>query len=247
LSSSGRTTSIVFPAFNEEERLGKLFTALSIADRDLAEAGLDYLEAVIVDDGSGDRTPEILQEAAAADPRVRPVLGRRQNLGKGRAVKEGVAAAEGDLVLLADVDLSTPLSETRKLVAGLGRPGIELAIGSRDKPGSIVEAPTHRRVLGAGFNLAVRLLTGLDYADTQCGFKLMSTEVARELTKDQISSGFAFDVELLLRADQTGVGVVEVPVNYFHDDRSKVRIPRASIAMARDLVVMSWKIRRAGT
>ena len=247
LSPSSRATSIVFPAFNEEERLGDLFAALALADRDLADAGLEYVEAVIVDDGSSDRTAEVLQAAAGADARIRPVLGRSENIGKGRALREGVAAAQGELVLFADVDLSTPLSETCKLVAGIERSGAGIAIGSRDKPGSVVEAPLHRRLLGAGFNLAVRMLTHLDYADTQCGFKLMSVEVARELMKDQISSGFAFDVELLLRAEQAGIGVVEVPVSYFHDDRSKVRIPRASIAMARDLVVMSRKIRRDGT
>jgi glycosyltransferase involved in cell wall biosynthesis len=220
LSPTGRATSIVFPAFNEEERLHNLFAALANAERDLAEAGLEYLEAVIVDDGSRDRTAGILREAAGADGRIRPVLGRSQNMGKGRSLVDGVAAARGELVLFADVDLSTPLSETRKLVAGMERSGADVAIGSRDKPGSVVEAPVHRRILGTGFNLAVRMITHLDYADTQCGFKLMRIETARELMKDQISPGFAYDVELLLRADQAGIGVVEVGVSYLHDDRS---------------------------
>jgi dolichyl-phosphate beta-glucosyltransferase len=244
--ASENTTSIVIPAFNEERRLADLLAALAVADRDLANADLGYLEAVIVDDGSSDRTAAMIRSAAAEDHRVRPVLERRQNLGKGRSLRDGVMAAEGTFVLFADVDLSTPLSEARKLAEGLRRPGFDIAIGSRDKPGSVVEAPVYRRILGTGFNFAVRRLTGLDYGDTQCGFKLMRTEVARELMKDQISPGFAFDVELLMRAEQAGLEVIEVPVDYFHDDRSKVRVARASVTMARDLVIMSRRIRSDG-
>lgn len=246
LKASENTTSIVIPAFNEERRLADLLAALAVADRDLADAGLDYLEAVIVDDGSSDRTAAMLRSAAEEDHRVRPVLERRENLGKGRSLREGVMAAAGTFVLFADVDLSTPLLEARKLAEGLRRPGFDIAIGSRDKPGSVVEAPIYRRVLGTGFNFAIRRLTKLDYGDTQCGFKLMRTEVARELMIDQIIPGFAFDVELLMRAEQAGLAVIEVPVDYFHDDRSKVRVARASVTMARDLVTMSRRIRSDG-
>jgi dolichyl-phosphate beta-glucosyltransferase len=246
-AGEGRKTSLIIPAFNEEARLARLFAVLAEeADRDLAQAGLDYLEAVVVDDGSTDATSGLLAAAAAADDRIRPVLGRAHNRGKGAAIRDGVAVARGELVLLVDVDLSTPLDEVAELGRGLAESGAPVAIGSRDLPGSRVEAPLFRRVLGALFNLAVRIATGLRYTDTQCGFKLLEIDVARRLLAEQIAEGFAFDVELLLRARLAGVEVVEVPVSYVHDDRSKVRVPGASLAMTRDLARMSWRLRLSG-
>lgn len=241
------SVSIVVPAYNEEARLAGLFAKLAEhAETELERAGMRYLETVIVDDGSTDATSGLLSVAAGRDPHVRPVLGRANNLGKGATIREGVAAARGDLVLLVDVDLSTPLSDAWKLREAMESSAAPMAIGSRDLRGSDVEAPLHRRAMGACFNLAVRSLTGLRYADTQCGFKLIATPLARRLLEEQISAGFAFDVELLLRADLAGVGVNEVPVSYDHDDRSKVRIVRASLAMARDLVRVSRRLKRGG-
>ncbi|MGA6947629.1 MAG: glycosyltransferase [Solirubrobacterales bacterium] len=242
-----RKTSLVIPAYNEEARLAQLFAVLADeVERDLAAAGLDYFEAVVVDDGSTDATSGLLAAAAASDERIRPVIGRSHHRGKGAAIRDGVAVARGEMVLLVDVDLSTPLSDVGELGRRLAESGASVAIGSRDLPGSRVEAPLHRRVLGALFNLAVRIATGLRYTDTQCGFKLLETDVARRLLADQIAEGFAFDVELLLRARLGGVEVVEVPVSYVHDDRSKVRVPGASLAMTRDLARMSWRLRRSG-
>ena len=237
-----RKTSLVIPAYNEEARLAQLFAVLADeVERDLAAAGLDYFEAVVVDDGSTDATSGLLAAAAASDERIRPVIGRSHHRGKGAAIRDGVAVARGEMVLLVDVDLSTPLSDVGELGRLLAESGASVAIGSRDLPGSRVEAPLHRRVLGALFNLAVRIATGLRYTDTQC-----ETDVARRLLADQIAEGFAFDVELLLRARLGGVEVVEVPVSYVHDDRSKVRVPGASLAMTRDLARMSWRLRRSG-
>lgn len=242
-----RTTSIVIPAYNESARLTALLDALSLhAEEDLSRAGLSYLEAVIVDDGSTDRTPDVLEGAAEKDPRLRPVLDGRPNQGKGAAIRRGVEAARGDLVLFVDVDLSTPLADVGALAAGMERTGAPFAIGSRDVPGAKVEAPMRRRALGACFNFAVRTLAGLDFADTQCGFKLIETPVASSLLAEQISRGFAFDVELLLRAKLAEIAVVEVPVSYVHDDRSKVRVLRSSASMALDLVRISARLRRGG-
>lgn len=239
------TVSVVVPAFNEEARLPDLFDALlGSASGDLAAAGLDFLEAVIVDDGSTDRTAAMLADAAARDPRLRPVVDDRPNAGKGAAIARGIAHARGELVLLVDVDLSTPIGCAVPLARALREAGAEMAIGSRDSPGSRVNAPAHRRLLGAGFNFAVRRLTGLEHPDTQCGFKLIETDVARRLTAIQVSRGFAYDVELLMRARAEGVRVVDVPVVYVHDDRSKVKVLRATGEMAWDLLRIRHHVRR---
>lgn len=238
------TTSIVIPAYNEQARFAALLTALGRdAERELDRAGLSYLEAVIVDDGSTDGTRSLLERAAADEPRINPVFGKR-NRGKGAAIRDGVAAARGDWVLIVDVDLSTPIRDVRGLAEEARRAGAEIAIGSRDRHGSNVIAPLRRRLVGTLFNLAVRGATGLDYADTQSGFKLARTTVARELLTEQLCPGFAFDVELLLRARLAGLEVVEVPVSYTHDHGSKVRILTVAPVMARDLGRLWWRLRR---
>jgi dolichyl-phosphate beta-glucosyltransferase len=231
------SVSLVIPAYNEEERLGELADALAAeAAAEMTRAGLEYLEAIVVDDGSEDATPRILERIAAADPRVRPASVGPVNAGKGRAVAVGIAEARGDYVLVADVDLSTPLACTAALAEAMRAAGAAMAIGSRDIAGAQVKAPVHRHLLGEAFNLAVKRLTGLRHADTQCGFKLIEAPLARELVGEQISTGYAFDVELLVRARDRGAKVVEVPVIYVHDHRSRVRIGSASISMARDLL-----------
>ena len=235
----------MIPAYNEEARLAVLFETLAkTAEGDLGRAGLGYLESVIVDDGSDDATPDLMQAASNEDPRIHPILGREENRGKGAAVAAGVAKARGDYVLIVDVDLSTPLSDAPKLTDAFLQKEADVAIGSRDLEGAVVEAPLHRRALGGTFNLAVRALTGLRCADTQCGFKLMRTETARRLFAEQLCERFAYDVEMLMRARLDGLRIVEVPVTYIHDHRSKIQVGRDSLEMARDLVRVSVRLRR---
>jgi glycosyltransferase involved in cell wall biosynthesis len=238
------TLSLVIPAFNEEARLPTLLQALAgSAGAATAAAELDLIEVVLVDDGSSDGTRRMLREAEAENPRVRSLLGSGANRGKGAAIAEGVRHARGDYVLLADVDLSTPLEELPKLAAAL-RGGADIAIGSRGLPGSVVErGPAHRKLTGRTFSGAVRVLTGLRLRDTQNGFKLLPAEVARELLSEQICEGFAFDVELLLRADMAGLRIAEVPVLYIHDSRSRVQVASASVEMLRDVALLAYRLR----
>jgi len=240
------TLSIVIPAYNEQARLPALLGALGAsADAAVADAGMELVEALVVDDGSADRTAEMLAAAAEENPRLKPVLEFEQNRGKGAAFAAGVERAEGDYVLLADVDLSTPLGELRKLTAAV-EAGADIAIGSRAVPGAVVErGPQHRKVLGNTFNAAVRLLTGLRLRDTQNGFKLFPTAAAKQLLAQQTCPGFAFDVELLMRADRAGMTIAEVPIVYLHDARSSVRVGSAGARMLWDVAGLSHRMRRA--
>lgn len=240
------TLSIVIPAYNEQARLPALFAALA-ADADAAvdEAGMELVEALIVDDGSSDRTAAMLREAAAENPRLVPVRAYEENRGKGAAFAAGVERARGEYVLLADVDLSTPLGELPKLSAAI-EAGADIAIGSRAVPGAVVErGPLHRKLLGESFNGAVRLLTGLRLRDTQNGFKLFPADAAKQLVAEQTCPGFAFDVELLMRADRAGLRIAEVPILYLHDARSSVRVGSAGIKMLRDVSGLAYRLRRS--
>jgi dolichyl-phosphate beta-glucosyltransferase len=204
---------------------------------------MTLLEVLVVDDGSSDCTREMLAQAAKRDEWLKPVLDYERNRGKGAAFATGVERARGDYVLLADVDLSTPLEELPKLTKAI-REGADIAIGSRAVPGAVVErGPRHRKVLGNCFNGAVRLLTGLRLRDTQNGFKLFPAAPAKRLLAEQTCPGFAFDVELLMRADRDGMRIAEVPVLYLHDSRSSVRVASASIEMLRDISRLAWRLR----
>lgn len=238
--------ALVLPAYEEQARLPGLFDALSGADAAVAGAGMRLTEVLIVDDGSADRTAELLEAAAAEDPRIKPVLGFERNRGKGAAVAAGVRAATADYLLLADVDLSTPLGELPKLTAAM-RDGADLAIGSRAVSGAVLErALLHRVLLGKAFNATVRLLTGLGVRDTQCGFKLLPADLAKRLLSTQHCPGFAFDVELLMRADAAGLAIAEVPVLYVHDSRSSVRVGRAAQRMLREVCGLAYRLRLRG-
>jgi dolichyl-phosphate beta-glucosyltransferase len=241
-----QTLSLVIPAFNEEERLPALLEVLSTsADAAVERAGFELVETLIVDDGSTDRTAEALREAQPMHPKLKPVLDLGENRGKGGAIASGVSRAEAEYVLLADVDLSTPLEELHKLADAL-RDGADVAIGSRAVPGAVVErGPAHRRLTGWAFNQAVRMMTGLGVQDTQCGFKLLRSSEAKELLAEQTCAGFAFDVELLLRADMAGLRIAEVPVLYIHDRRSSVRVASASLQMLRDVGGLALRARHS--
>jgi dolichyl-phosphate beta-glucosyltransferase len=236
------TLSLVIPAYNEQARLPALLDSLAEdAERAVTAAGLELVETLIVDDGSTDRTPQILAEAA--QEKLVPVLDYSENRGKGAAVAAGCRRARGELVLLADVDLSTPLGELSKLTAAL-RAGADLAVGSRAVAGALVErGPAHRKLTGKVFSGTVRAFTGLQVRDTQNGFKLLPAKTARELFADQLCPGFAFDVELLIRAQLAGLRIAEVPVLYVHDERSRVQVVRASVQMLRDVALLTHRLK----
>lgn len=225
--------SVVVPAYNEAARLGPTLEAVAGWLMGHAPGS----EIVVSDDGSTDATRQVAEDFAGQSPVPVRVVGGARNEGKGAAVRRGVLAARGRYVLYSDADLSTPIEEVEKLHAALLR-GADLAFGSRSVRGARVERrqPLYRMLMGKTFNKIVRLVTGLDVVDSQCGFKLMRREVAALLFGEMRLDGFAFDVELLYLARRHGLKIAEVPVRWINDPASKVDPIRHSAEMLRDVL-----------
>jgi len=214
--------SIVIPAYNEERRLPA--TLDKVLDW-LRVQHLTLHEVIVVDDGSSDRTAATVEEFAQTHAEVRLVQ-NPGNRGKGYAVRNGVLAARGEWILSTDADLSTPIEEISKLESAAVKQGAVVAIGSRALDKSLVEIhqPLLREYSGRFFNLVMRIVTGLSFRDTQCGFKLFRADAAREIFSRQKQDGFSFDVEDLLIARKLQLQAIEVPVRWANAEGTKVRL-----------------------
>ncbi len=224
--------SVVVPAYNEEKRLGaSLKRMLAYFDAQ------DYpVEILVVDDGSSDGTAGIVQQIAACRSQVR-LLAYQPNRGKGHAVRYGMLRAGGENVLFCDADLATPIEEVEKLLAKLDA-GYDIAIGSRDVPGSelIKRQSFVREMGGRTFNKLVQLLAVPGIRDTQCGFKLFTQQASQRIFSQCRVEHFAFDVEVLYLALRIfDLRVAEVPVRWAHQEGSKVRFFRDALRMLKTL------------
>ena len=215
-----RSLSIIVPAWNEQSRLPETLRRIS---QYLAAGDWAFYEILVVDDGSSDGTAQAAQQFALANTGVR-VLQNPGNRGKGYSVRHGVMEARGEWCLFTDADLSAPIEELSKLWSAVEVQGVEIAIGSRALDRSLigVHQPGMRETAGKVFNAVMRLLIGLNISDTQCGFKLFRTDVAKEVFSRQLLDRFGFDVEVLYIADRRGYRIAEVPVRWNHVEGSKV-------------------------
>ncbi len=233
-------TTVVFPCFNEERRIG----ATVEATRRFLEARGTPWEIVVVDDGSPDATSAEVERRSAGDARVR-LLRYQTNHGKGWATREGFRAATGELVLLSDADLSTPITELAPFELAAAE-GFDLVVGSRVVAGASVRVaqPLRRRISGWIFRRLVHGL-GLTFVhDSQCGFKLMRRATVGPVFDRVETPGFAFDVELLARAERAGLRIAELPVEWRDDAAgSRLRLVPDALRMARDLARIRARVR----
>jgi glycosyltransferase involved in cell wall biosynthesis len=227
-----RSISIIIPAHNEEKRLPATLVEVRAY---LDASGWDFSEVVVVDDGSRDATTRVARDAGVR------VLQNPGNRGKGYSVKHGMLEAKGEWAIYTDADLSAPIGELEKLWTAADRAGAQIAIGSRALDRSLVgvHQPALREFVGRVFNLLMRIVTGLPFRDTQCGFKLFETAAAQRVFSRQRLDGFGFDVEVLFIAKRLGVNAIEVPVRWDNVEGTKVSLMLGAKAYL-ELLKVRW-------
>ncbi len=228
--------SIVIPAYNEAARIPG--TLESVVDC-IRSRGWSA-EVVVVNDGSRDATAEVVRSFAARAPEVR-LLENPCNRGKGYSVRYGLLHSFGEIVMFTDADLSAPMEEAEGLFAAIAA-GADIAIGSRwlESTRQTHRQPLYRQFFGRCFNAVTRLVMGLPFADTQCGFKAFTRAAAQTVFQLQTIDRWGFDPEILFIALKRGYRIVEVPVSWAHDERTRMSYLRDGLRMLQDIAQVRW-------
>jgi len=230
------TYSIVIPAYNEGERLG---ATLEKVLEYVRERGWNA-EVIVVNDGSRDNTAEMVRGFAEKDPRLR-LVENPGNRGKGYAVRNGMLKARGEVVVFSDADLSSPIEEMPKLLEALAA-GADIAIGSRWLRAELQtqRQSLHRQLFGRIFNGLNRIILGLRYKDTQCGFKAFTRRAAQTILPLQRIERWGFDPEILFLARKFGFRVEEVPVVWGHSGDTRIHPVVDGVRMFWEMVRIRW-------
>jgi len=230
--------SIILPAHNEENRLPETLQII----HEFVKRQNYSSEIIVVENGSLDRTLEIAQYYANEIPNLNVI--HETERGKGLAVKKGMLAAKGEYRFFCDVDLSMPIEEVNRFLPPILK-DVDIAIGSREAPGAVrYDEPEYRHFVGRVFNSFVRWLALPDLQDTQCGFKCFSSNVAEDLFSYQTLVGMSFDVEVLFIALKRGYRIVEVPIPWYFNADSRVKLFKDSVNMWMDLLQIRHNARQ---
>jgi dolichyl-phosphate beta-glucosyltransferase len=229
--------SIIIPAYNEEQRLPESLTSIMTFLQDQSYEA----EVLVVDNGSQDRTAQIVEEFTVDHPNL--LLLSEDRAGKGLAVRRGMLEARGEYRFICDADLSMPIEEVNKFLPPSST-NFDIAIASREVAGAIrYNEPILRHFIGRIFNFLVQLVAVPGFKDTQCGFKCFRSLAAEDLFRVQHLDGWTFDVEVLYIALQRGYKIIEVPIHWYYHPASRIHVVRDSIHMFIDLfrIRRNWK------
>jgi dolichyl-phosphate beta-glucosyltransferase len=228
--------SIVIPAFNEEKKIGHdVEAAAAFIDKERLSG-----EVIVVDDGSADRTSDEARSAAVPSGVGRNIIRLEKNRGKGFAVKSGILASKGEVVLFADSGACVPFANALPQIERIRNGDLDIAMASRRLKGTVIHRnrSLKRRILSALFRLAARIVTRVPsrFSDTQCGFKVYRGERARELFAECKTAGFLFELEVLLRALKKRCRIEEFPVEWTCDLDTRLRPGNHAPGVARELL-----------
>jgi glycosyltransferase involved in cell wall biosynthesis len=238
--NAGPMYSIVIPAFNESTRIPATLTSVVNCIR---ERGWNA-EVIVVNDGSTDATAKVVRAFARTAPELRLIENER-NRGKGFSVRAGMLQALGEILVFTDADLSAGIGEAESLFAAI-RAGADIAIGSRwlESSRQTHRQPLYRQFFGRCFNAVTRLVMHLPFADTQCGLKAFTRAAAQNVFQLQTIERWGFDPEILLIALKRGYHVVEVPVSWAHDERTRMSYLRDGVRMLQEITIIRWNLFR---
>lgn len=230
--------SIVLPARNEEQRIRKTLESYS---QYLAGHGASGTEMIVVANNCTDRTEEVVREMSKGIPYIRLISHGQP--GKGRAILEGFRQSRGETVLFCDADGSTDPADVLRLLQMASGGEWDCAIGSRWLPQSNVPIPQplRRRIASRMFNLAVRIILGLPFKDTQCGAKAFNRRALEVVVQKVTSEGYQFDCDVLWQLKKAGLRVVEVPVTWRDSGGSGIRVGRDGTKMLTSLFKIRFK------
>ncbi len=230
------TYSFVLPAYNEAARISATLQKILAFT---TECNWNA-ELIVVNDGSTDNTAEIVRQMAVQNPMLR-LIQNPGNRGKGFSVRNGMLHAQGEILLFSDADLSSPIEEAPKLFAAI-KQGADVAIGSRWLQPELqtTRQPLTRQIFGRLFNLALRVILGLQFKDTQCGFKAFSRRSADLVFPLQKVERWGFDPEILYLARMSGLKIEEVPVRWAHREGGAIHPLRDGIRMLGEMLKIRW-------
>jgi len=223
--------SIVIPAYNESRRIPATLESVVAIVR---SSGWNA-EILVVDDGSTDNTADVIRGFSQKYPEIH-LLQNGENHGKGYSVRSGLLQAHGEVVMFTDADLSAPMEEAERLFAAIAQ-GADIAIGSRwlERDRQTHRQPLYRQFFGRCFNRFTRMVMGLSFADTQCGFKAFTRESAQTIFQLQTIEGWGFDPEILFIALKRGYKIAEVPVSWAHDERTRMSYLKDGLKMLQEI------------
>jgi len=232
--------SIVIPAYNESARIPATLASVvaCVRERDWTA------EVIVVNDGSTDDTADVVRAIARDAAEVR-LIENPGNRGKGYSVRAGMLQALGEVVMFTDADLSSPIEEAERLFAAIAA-GADIAIGSRwlGTSRQTHRQPLYRQFFGRCFNAMTRAVMSLPFADTQCGFKAFTRHAAQTVFQLQTIERWGFDPEILFIALKRGFSIVEVPVSWGHDERTRMSYLKDGAQMLEELATVRWNAMR---
>jgi uncharacterized membrane protein YbhN (UPF0104 family) len=239
MRSGGVEVSVVLPAYNEADTIADTVETTLSTLADFLPPG--SFEVIVAEDGCEDRTPEIADELAAADDRVRHFHSDRR-LGRGGALERAFRAADGETLVYFDTDLATDMRHLEELVESVRSGEYDVATGSRWIEGHEADRPAKRGVPSQGYNRLVRLFLRSDVRDHQCGFKAFDRTALLALLDDVEDDHWFWDTEVLVRAQRAGYRVREFPVDWEPKGDSKVDLVRDVFGMGSQILRTWWQL-----
>mgnify|MGYP003563978831 FL=1 len=228
--------SVVLPVYNAAAQLQ------AAVEQTKQRLDRPDMEVIIAEDGCTDATPEVAAAIAEADPQIHH-LHSDERLGRGGALDRAFSYAEGQTLVYLDVDLATDMAHLPSLIAAVADGPADIAVGSRYAPGADVDRPARRAVPSKVYNWLVRVMTGSQVADHQCGFKAVDAAVYEQLRDEIADRHWFFDTELLVKAQHRGLRVVELPVRWEPQAETTVELGRDVVGMGAQLLRLAASVR----